>query len=211
LKALLVAAVCVMFGCASSKPREEPEPPGALVVRVELGSPAPGVGSEVQVSNGAAVIATAKTNSCGTLILDPLPDGLYTVTARDKGKVKSVEQVKVQAGRDTDIRIDLGQPAPQPAAGGAQARSCTPPEILSGPNPQLTAEALEHRVQGCLLLNCRIGADGKVKGCTAVEPLEHLTESVLATMKKRIYKPSLCDGVPTETDYPVRISIRVRY
>jgi hypothetical protein len=96
---------------------------------------------------------------------------------------------KVETGTDTDLRINVSPPA---AAGGIADKSCTPPLIVAEPNPQLTSEALEHRVQGCKVLPCTIGADGKMRDCKALEPLAHLTESVLASMKQRIYRPSLC-------------------
>jgi hypothetical protein len=202
----------LVLSCAAPKPRTagpEPMAPGALIVRVYQGGfLTAGAGIGVEVASGPAKVAAAKTNACGVVLLEPLPDGIYTVTARDGERVNSAEAVNVQTGKDTDIRIVL--PPPEAASGAAPA--CTPPSIVSGPNPQMNAPALEHRIEGCMVFSCRIEADGKMKHCKTIQPLAHLTDDALASLNQRIYRPSLCAGVPTAVDdYLVRIFVRIRY
>lgn len=201
--------VSLALCCAAPAPKWEDIPstaPGALIVTVywtDYSTARSGI--DVEVSNGTAMVTTGKTNSCGVVLIDALPDGVYSVTARQDAATKTAEQVAIKTGADTKVRIDLPA-APKPSAGGT---SCTPPMIVSGPNPAPSVEAFQQRRQGCLVIKCRIGADGLVGACQPVEPLTGYTEDVIATVQQRRYQPMLCDGKPVETDYTIRTFIRL--
>jgi hypothetical protein len=201
------------LSCAAPKPQETKSQeirstaPGALVVTVYLDGVARG-GIDVEVLNGTAVAAGGKTNACGTVLVDALPDGSYGVTARQGDLVKTAGQVAIKTGADTNVRIDL----PRPAASGkaaAGSKTCTPPGFIAGPNPSSSAEAIQQQRQGCLVVKCAIGFDGHVNACAAEEPLPGYTEDVIAVLQKRLYSPMICDGKPVETNYTYRLYFRL--
>jgi hypothetical protein len=181
--------------------------PGSIVARVKPGpSSEPMAGIQVQVDTPAGA-RRAKTDSCGVAIFENLPDGPYAVTAGYGDQHTAAAQASVVKGEDANVSLafasDLVAPVASPTSG------CTPPVILSGPLPQYTADALTHRRQGCLIIKCVITTKGAVRNCVTVEPLEGLTESVLATLPKLHYQPFLCDGKPTEAQYTFRTSFRM--
>src|SRR5437016_3412628 len=75
-----VVALVVQEGCSTPKPHDELEAPGAIVVTV-TGEPWGLVsGANVQVEDMAQTIKlSGRTNSCGVVVFEPLPDGIYSV------------------------------------------------------------------------------------------------------------------------------------
>ena len=63
-----------------------------------------------------------------------------------------------------------------PAFGAGMTR----PELLEGPEPRYTPEAIAAGVQGLVIVKCVITAEGRVEKCRILKPLAHMAKAVLA-------------------------------
>src|SRR5712664_3576612 len=75
-----VFALICLCGCSASKPHEVQEAQGAIVVTVVSDPWGLVPGADVHVQDAAgAVKRVGRTNSCGVVAFEPLPDGTYSV------------------------------------------------------------------------------------------------------------------------------------
>jgi hypothetical protein len=75
------------------------------------------------------------------------------------------------------------------------------PRLLSGSWPTYTREALEARVQGLLIAQCRITAQGEPKDCCITRPLPHLEWAVLRQLSRLRFEPATYAGEPIDVEY----------
>ncbi len=85
----------------------------------------------------------------------------------------------------------------------------TPPEKVSGPDPFYTEQAIRHRVQGTIVVACRVMTNGCAMGCRVLQSLPYMDEQVLGAIRRRHYKPAMLDGTPVNIDYSFRITLRL--
>jgi len=83
----------------------------------------------------------------------------------------------------------------------------TRPEYLSGPNPEYTQKALEHEVQGLVIVKCIVNVTGEVRDCRVVKSLPYMDRAVIHALEARRYKPALLEGKAITVDYTFRINL----
>ncbi len=62
-------------------------------------------------------------------------------------------------------------------------------------------EALESRVEGTMIVQCEILADGVVQRCKVLKPLPHLKERVVQKLESMKCTPSTFQGKPISIKY----------
>lgn len=93
-----------------------------------------------------------------------------------------------------------------PSAG--QAAREVKPRAIKEVKPQYTPEAMRAGVQGSVLLNCEVRADGTVGDVRVTKPLDRgLDEQAVKAVKQWRFKPGTLDGKPV----PVRVSIEMTF
>lgn len=97
-----------------------------------------------------------------------------------------------------------GVPAPTPMAPGVAH-----PVYLAGPAPQYTRTALSCGVEGRLVVQCVITAEGVVKDCCVREGLPHMNAAVIDALERRRYRPAMKDGKPVEVWYTFTLHLRL--
>ncbi len=86
----------------------------------------------------------------------------------------------------------------------------TPPERLSGPDPEYTYLARAHDVQGVMVVKCVVTMLGAVRDCRVVEGLPYMEGAVVDALLRRRYTPArLGDGRAIEVEYTFRIRLRL--
>jgi len=83
----------------------------------------------------------------------------------------------------------------------------TRPEYLSGPNPEYTQKALEHEVQGLMVVRCIVNSTGEVRDCRVVKSLPYMDRAVIKALESRRYKPARLEGKIITVDYEFRINL----
>jgi hypothetical protein len=211
----LAAAVAIFasgyqFDCSVSRVHENKDEPGAIVATIVLEPWGLVPGAEVHLQDSARGVSLAgEANSCGVVVFDPLPDGIYSLHAAASGMEGVAEKVQVTRGKDSLVQITVKRRGSDAGAMSSRVASCSPPSYASGPHPMYTSEALVQNVQGCLVVKCVIAAAGVVRDCQALEPVRGLTEPSIAALEQRHYTPMICDGKPLDTDYTYRINFRL--
>jgi protein TonB len=85
----------------------------------------------------------------------------------------------------------------------------SPPRRLSGPDPQYTPQALEHEVEGTMLVRCVVTVEGTVHGCRVVKSLPFMDRAVIDALEQRRYAPALENGIPVEVEYAFVVKLRL--
>jgi len=70
-------------------------------------------------------------------------------------------------------------------------------------------KALEHEVQGEMVVSCILSLDGLVRECHVLRSLPFMDSAVVDALKKRRYKPALLQGKPVEVECPFRIRLQL--
>ncbi len=83
----------------------------------------------------------------------------------------------------------------------------TDPVKISGPKPEYTEKALEHEVQGEMIVQCILSVEGMVRDCHVTKSLPFMDRAVVDTLKKSRYKPAVWQGKPVEVEYNFRIKL----
>jgi protein TonB len=86
----------------------------------------------------------------------------------------------------------------------------TPPERLSGPDPEYTYLARAHDVQGVMLVKCLVTTLGVVRDCRVIQGLPYMDGAVVDALLRRRYTPArLPDGSAIEVEYTFRIRLQL--
>jgi hypothetical protein len=188
-----------------------PKAGGAVVARISGGGSIVGRDFEVRLQGplpeGTRI---ARTDSCGAVAFEGLPDGVYSLRAARDGLDAAVENIPVIRGNEAMVELKLEGKEPSAAVAPRNTGpGCTLNRRLSGPVVQYTADALQHDVQGCLVIKCVVTAAGAVRDCQALEPLPRLTKASIDALQHNKYEPPTCDGKPADMDYTFRIYFRM--
>jgi TonB family protein len=113
----------------------------------------------------------------------------------------------IRAYLDAERRFeDATASAPPPApvrVGGA----VKPPKQVKRVNPEYPVTALSSRVQGVVLLDVTIGADGRVSDVRVVRSIPALDAAAVEAVRQWVYEPTVVNG----TRRPVLISVAVEF
>ncbi len=85
----------------------------------------------------------------------------------------------------------------------------TPPRQLAGPDPEYTLQALEHEVEGTMLVRCVLPVEGIVHDCHVVRSLPFMDRAVITALERRRYTPALENGKPVEVSYVFVVKLRL--
>lgn len=85
----------------------------------------------------------------------------------------------------------------------------TAPHKLSGPDPEYTPQAIDHEVQGLMMVKCIVTIEGKVHDCKIIKSLPFLDRVVLEALEQRRYSPALLDGKPVDCEYVFSIRMQL--
>jgi TonB family protein len=92
----------------------------------------------------------------------------------------------------TDVTLDFRLPE-----AGKEEPGVTPPEAVYKPEPPYTKEARAAKLQGTVVLEVTVRAEGTVSDVKVVRPLgKGLDESAVETMKTWKFKPATKAGKP---------------
>src|SRR4051812_7191875 len=128
----------------------------------------------------------------------------------EKGGYETASTVNLEVTPDQKLVLQVKLQPGDPANGERlEGDFIEPPVFLSGPNPHYTEEALRHNVQGTLVIRCVITSEGEVRECEAKTSLRYLTDTTIAVLQKRKYRPARRNGEPIDVDYTFRINMYV--
>ncbi len=86
----------------------------------------------------------------------------------------------------------------------------SPPERISGPDPEYTYLARAHDVQGVMLVKCLVTILGVVRDCRVVQGLPYMDGAVVDALLRRRYTPArLADGRAVEVEFTFRIRLQL--
>ncbi len=94
-----------------------------------------------------------------------------------------------------------GQPSPLPRQGG-QIQAA---EVLSRTNPEYPLAARQAHVQGSVIVEATVGADGKIKSAKAVSGPPLLQSPAVSAVRQWTYRPALLNGGPVESQTRVEL------
>lgn len=85
----------------------------------------------------------------------------------------------------------------------------TPPRLLAGPTIQYTDKALEHDVEGLMIVRCILSRLGDVKACEIKQSVRFMDNAVVETLQKRRYTPVTLEGQPIDVYYTFRVRLNL--
>jgi protein TonB len=89
---------------------------------------------------------------------------------------------------------------------GGQIRE---PRKLKNVSPVYPEIAKNARVQGIVILECRIGTDGRVEKVTVLRGIPLLDEAAVAAVREWVYTPTVLNGVPVPVIMTVTVNFRL--
>jgi periplasmic protein TonB len=110
-----------------------------------------------------------------------------------------------------------GEPAPAapepPKAAPPVAfdSSMNAPNRLQGPPLEYTQKALEHEVEGTMLVRCIVDIDGSVRDCRVMKSVPFMDRAVIEVLERSKYQPATRrgDGKSVAVDYVFTIQLRL--
>ena len=85
--------------------------------------------------------------------------------------------------------------------------SMSPLILLSSVPFAVPAEAREARVQGSMILNCRLDTAGTVSDCRVIKPLPFMEQAVINGLMQRRYAPVTFQGKPVTVRYIFNVKV----
>jgi protein TonB len=73
-----------------------------------------------------------------------------------------------------------------------------PPLKTKDAKPVYPPFAVEHRIQGVVIIEATIGTDGKVKDTKVIRAVDTLTGAAVSAVKQMEFKPTVIDGKPVQ-------------
>jgi protein TonB len=108
----------------------------------------------------------------------------------------------------SDAPPSPGPPGPQPLPVGGNVSA---PKRVYSPSPLYTEEARQGRVQGVVLLQAVIDAEGNVTNIDLIKGLPlGLSESAMKTVKEWKFEPARRDGVPVPVYFTLTVSFSLQ-
>ena len=81
------------------------------------------------------------------------------------------------------------------------------PAMLSGQPIRYTDQAIEHEVEGTIVVKCVLAVDGAVSDCRVLRGLPFMDRAVVGALQSRRYRPMLFHGQPVDVDYTFNIKL----
>jgi TonB family protein len=212
---LRLIAALLLSSCATSTPRAR-----LLVYDVE-GHPLSGV-QVIATTANAQPVGTVATDAAGYAELQLSPGKWWLHLERNGFHVAEVQATLYPAADTEAMPVVLQRSAPPPQDGFAAVPAspalsahATAPQPAMGPIWLLsegkvvkyTPEALVQRVEGVIVVKCKLTKEGMVRGCQVLQGLPFLDQTVVESLESRVYRPVLVGGVPAEIDYTFKIKM----
>lgn len=96
------------------------------------------------------------------------------------------------------------QASPEPTRVGGAIKA---PAKLKGSPPEYPDKARRARIQGIVILDCTINAEGVVTDVKVLRSIPDLDEAAIKAVKEWRYSPTQVDGKPV----PVRMSVSINF
>jgi len=101
-------------------------------------------------------------------------------------------------------------PPPEKPAGPPKFNATmTPPLAVAGPQLEYTQQALEHEVEGTMLVECIVSVEGIVHDCRVLKSLPFMDRAVVSNLERKRYKPATQGGKPIEVQYVFTIRLKL--
>lgn len=85
-----------------------------------------------------------------------------------------------------------------------------PPRLIGGIEAEYTSEARDARLQGMVIIEALVAANGAVEDATVLKGLPMgLGESALAAVRKARFEPAVLDGEPVASKFVVQVLFRM--
>ncbi|HEY0591723.1 MAG TPA: TonB family protein [Thermoanaerobaculia bacterium] len=136
----------------------------------------------------------------------------------DEALVKAIEPLGLRAVfTETAILIapagemKMRTPLPPPPPGYERVGDdVKPPKVLTRVDPTYPEEARKERVQGIVIVEALIGADGVLKDVKALKELPYgLTEAAVDAVRQWTFAPALKDGKPVPVAFNLTINFKL--
>jgi TonB family protein len=180
---------------------------------VDANTDAP-VGDAIVVARSPSLIGEQGTitDESGTFEITMLPAGTYSLTVQRDGFEPYTPPALTLKGGNIRVRIAVA-PVPPPAPIVETAvefeESMTAPQMISGPAPEYTPEAIERGVEGSMQIRCVVTSDGQVRSCKVAKGLPFMNAAVISALERRRYKPAATQGKPVDVYYTFNIRLKL--
>jgi TonB family protein len=134
------------------------------------------------------------------------------------GELKSLENAELHDGRSSPAaeRADSGKKAPGKVETW-QGELVYPvdmvhePQAINTPRPRYTPEARAHKIEGTIIMEAIIGADGSVRDVKILKGIGYgLDESAVETIKRQwLFRPATYEGRPVNVRCSIEVTFRV--
>jgi len=155
---------------------------------------------------------SAITDESGAFEITWLPPGTYSLAVRRYGFEPYAPEALAIKGGKVRVRISVAA-VPTPAAILEKAvefeEQMTAPEMISGPAPEYTPEAIERGVEGSMQVRCVVTAEGQVRTCKVVKGVPFMNAAVIGALERRKYKPAAAHGKPVDVYYTFNIRLKL--
>jgi protein TonB len=102
-----------------------------------------------------------------------------------------------------------GPPVEEPAGPVKFNSTMTPPILVAGPPLEYTQQALDREVEGVMVVECLVAADGTVHACRVLKSLPFMDRTVVENLEHRRYKPATLGGKSLDVQYTFTIRLRL--
>ena len=149
------------------------------------------------VTSGAPLVAPGTIGAESGVIFQP-------------GPIDTTRIDSIFGGDIGQIAVDAPPPVPPAPAGPlVVGGNIKPPARTKYVAPQYPDMARNARVQGVVILEAVIGADGKVEQARVLRSQPLLDEAALAAVRAWEYTPTLLNGQPTPVIMTVTVQFRL--
>lgn len=169
-----------------------------------LGAVAPASPSEQPAfSAGLLALARSATDAVAQWLYEPPADApivfdvVIAFTSEGDGEVIAQSAAQSSSPASTVTQpVDAGQAPTAPS-----------PKKVKHVNPIYPAAARERRITGVVILEARIGADGRVVDASVLRSIPELDQAALDAVKQWEFTPTLINGVET----PVTMTMTIQF
>jgi len=186
-------------------------------------------------TNGGEPVET-RTDDTGNFRFPQVPAGEYMLSVRYPGFSSSRQRMQLSSGGTTiELKVQVGNlservtvdgsnggttgprtvsRAPSPSAPACTPSSTggqiTPPMKIRDVRPRYRQELVDARVQGVILMNARIGTDGRVRNVDVISPVNaDLEDEALAAVSQWEFTPTYLNCEPVEVQMYVTMQFKL--
>jgi TonB family protein len=164
---------------------------------------------------GSAALNVTEAPAANSPSTSAAPVALPTTPGNDAGN-----RLPVEPANPSPAPVPSAPRRTEPASGrGAATRGASPPapvrvggavkppKLIKRVNPEYPSMALSARLQGVVILEARIGTDGKVRDVRVLRSIALLDNAAAAAVRQWEYEPTILNGVAV----PVITSVAVEF